>query len=107
MEAFGRFKDSPQTTHPTDISLSFDTGSGGHLLSDPAGTDIGSRTLISQLSVATGYRPAVLPLNYVRIWQRWLESNQRVHESKACALTTWLHRYIYISQYLCTLDIER
>ena len=46
------------------------------LLSIIFGTSGGIRTHINQLSVATGYKSAVLPLNYRgKFWQRVQESN--------------------------------
>ncbi len=48
----------------------------GRSATEPYGTSTRIRTLISQLSVATEYKPAVLPLNYRgEKWRRLWESN--------------------------------
>ena len=51
------------------------------------GSDARTRTEISQLSVATGYKPAVLPLNYATIWWAVRDLNPEPTGYEPAALT--------------------
>ena len=41
-----------------------------------------------------GFSSTHAPKSVATIWQRWMDLNQRMRESKSRALTAWLHPYV-------------